>query len=126
MSTSKEIENKNGMLPDNVHAFYHAHVYFDAGTLELATQLCQQAERLFTLTLGRFHQKLVGPHPRWSCQLAFNQAEYDKLCHWLDKNRQGLSILIHADTGNDLKDHTEYAFWLGQPLILNLSLFMPR
>lgn len=123
MSTANNTSGKKGTLPDNTHEFYHAHVYFDEDSLEQATQLCQQARNLFELKLGRIHQKLVGPHPRWSCQLAFTQVEYDELISWLNKNRQGLSILVHADTGHDLKDHTDFASWLGEPLVLNLSLF---
>ncbi|MCL1125622.1 DOPA 4,5-dioxygenase family protein [Shewanella surugensis] len=123
MLKSKNIENKNATLPDNIHEFYHAHVYFDEASLEWATKLCQQAARSFELKLGRVHQKLVGPHPCWSCQLAFAQDQYEHVIPWLDENRQGLSILIHADTGHDLKDHTDYASWLGEPLLLNLSLF---
>ncbi|WP_299011794.1 DOPA 4,5-dioxygenase family protein [uncultured Shewanella sp.] len=123
MSKSNNIDNESTVLPDNLHEFYHAHVYFDEMTLPLARQLCQQAASLFEVKLGRIHQKLVGPHPKWSCQLAFTRMEYDTLLHWLNENRQGLSILIHADTGKDLQDHTEHASWLGVPLALNLAVF---
>ncbi|MGE8385139.1 MAG: DOPA 4,5-dioxygenase family protein, partial [Pseudomonas putida] len=50
---------------------YHAHVYYDAATMEQARELCEEAARLFPVTMGRMHQKPVGPHPDWSCQLAF-------------------------------------------------------
>ncbi|WP_298773585.1 DOPA 4,5-dioxygenase family protein [uncultured Shewanella sp.] len=123
MTDKNVFVHKDALLQENSHEFYHAHVYFDETTLPLATQLCQQAANLFNLKLGRIHQKLVGPHPKWSCQLAFTQVEYDELLHWLNKNRQGLSILIHADTGKDFQDHTEYASWLGVPLVLNLAVF---
>ncbi len=42
---------------------YHAHVYYDASTQEQARQLCEEAARLFPVTMGRMHQKPVGPHP---------------------------------------------------------------
>jgi DOPA 4,5-dioxygenase len=48
---------------------YYAHVYFDEQTLERARELCQKAAQLFGAAMGRVHQKPVGPHPRWSCQL---------------------------------------------------------
>lgn len=50
---------------------YHAHVYYDAATMDQARELCEEAARLFPVTMGRMHQKPVGPHPDWSCQLAF-------------------------------------------------------
>ena len=53
--------------PINSHDFYHAHVYFEQETTAFASDLCQKAGDLFTLKVGRVHQKPVGPHPKWSC-----------------------------------------------------------
>ena len=41
---------------------------------------------------------------------------------WLLHNRRGLDVLVHAVSGDDLKDHTEYALWLGQSLPLKLEV----
>ncbi len=98
---------------------YHAHVYFDEATFEQAKALCEEAGKLFQVTVGRMHRKPVGPHPSWSCQLAFDRSEYASLLSWLALNRKGLTILIHPLTGNDLKDHTDYASWMGKPQTLN-------
>ena len=48
---------------------YHAHVYFDAASREQAHALCEAAGRTLGVTVGRMHDKPVGPHPRGSCQL---------------------------------------------------------
>ncbi|WP_027967262.1 DOPA 4,5-dioxygenase family protein [Halomonas halocynthiae] len=109
--------------PVNSHKAYHAHVYFEQATLPLATSLCEQAGEKFGLKVGRVHQKNVGPHPKWSCQITFGTKHFDQLVPWLEQNREGLSILIHALTGNDLEDHTIYAYWLGDSLELDLSMF---
>ncbi len=101
---------------------YHAHVYFDEATFEQAKALCEEAGQRFSVTVGRFHRKPVGPHPSWSCQLAFNHGQYADLLSWLALNRKGLTILIHTLTGNDLKDHTDYASWMGEPQALNLDV----
>src|SRR5262245_47789666 len=101
--------------PRNAHDKYHAHVYFGEGTVEQARALCEQAAQRFGAVMGRVHQKLVGPHPHWSCQLAFDSTQFDALVPWLDANRGGLDILVHGQTGNSLQDHTEYAYWLGTP-----------
>lgn len=109
--------------PVNVHKGYHAHVYFDATTKDHASALCQEAGQQFGLRVGRFHETLVGPHPCWSCQITFGNRDFDAFIPWLDDNRGTLSVLVHALTGDDLKDHTEFAYWLGQPVPLNLDFF---
>ncbi|MRI34020.1 4,5-dioxygenase [Endozoicomonas sp. OPT23] len=108
--------------PVNAHDFYHAHVYFDAETVDYASQFFSSAGEKFGLKVGRVHQKLVGPHTRWSCQILFAAKDFDALIPWLEENRKGLSVLVHGDTGNDLRDHTEYAYWLGKPVEINLSV----
>lgn len=101
---------------------YHAHIYFDEATAEQAQALCEQANELFQVTISRMHHKRVGPHPCWSCQIAFNRSNYADLLSWLALNRKGLTILIHPLTGNDLKDHTDYASWMGEPQALKLDV----
>lgn len=109
--------------PVNNHKAYHAHVYFEQDTLEFASGLCEKAGELFGLKVGRVHQKPVGPHPKWSCQITFAAKNFDAFIPWVDENRNGLTILVHALTGNDLKDHTEYVYWLGDSVELKLSIF---
>lgn len=100
---------------------YHAHVYFGENTLELAQTLCNRAGELFPLQVGRFHHKPVVPHPCWSCQLAFEKDLAADVLSWLSLNRDRLNVLVHPLTGNDLKDHTDHAIWLGTPQTLNLA-----
>lgn len=109
--------------PQNAYSKYHAHVYFDADSLAQAQRLCESAAGHCGAAMGRVHQKLVGPHPRWSCQLAFDALQFDGLIAWLEANRGGLTILVHGLTGNDLADHTTHASWLGEPAELNLVCF---
>ncbi len=109
--------------PVNSHKAYHAHVYFDEETKQMANKICNAAGEKFGLRVGRFHEKLVGPHPCWSCQITFGSKDFDSFIPWLEERRQNLTVLVHAITGNDLQDHTEFAYWLGQPVALNLSIF---
>ncbi len=109
--------------PVNSHKAYHAHVYYDQGRLAQATTLLEQIPKKFGLKLGRIFEKPVGPHPCWSCQIIFKKSEFDEFVPWLDENRNGLTIFIHAMTGNDLDDHTRYAYWLGDSVELDLSMF---
>ena len=109
--------------PVNIHPAYHAHVYFDAGTSDQARALAAQAGRLFHVQVGRVHEREVGPHPRWSCQIAFDAKEFDKVVPWLDAHRDGLDVFVHGDTGDDLADHTTHAYWLGNEWPLKLEMF---
>ena len=112
--------------PENRFDAYHAHVYFDADTVEHARTLCSEAWQRFHVQLGRMHQKALGPHPRWSCQIAFDAEQFDALIPWLDERREGLTVLVHARTGDDLADHTEFAAWLGDPVELRTEIFEPK
>ena len=109
--------------PKNDYQHYHAHVYFDERTADPAYALCQEAGRRFGVLVGRFHKKLVGPHPQWSCQLSFDAKQFDALVPWLDDNRGGLTVFVHGLTGDALNDHTKAATWLGTPAQLDLSVF---
>jgi aromatic ring-cleaving dioxygenase len=114
---------KTHSRPRNIFLSYHAHVYFDHRTVEQARDVCQNAAKRFGVLMGRMHQKPVGPHPRWSCQLSFDSKQFDTLIPWLEQNRGGLTVLVHGVTGHDLEDHTTHASWLGEPVELNLEVF---
>ncbi|NKC12179.1 MAG: 4,5-dioxygenase [Gammaproteobacteria bacterium] len=101
---------------------FHAHVYFDANTVVAARALCEAASARFPVRMGRVHEKLVGPHPRFSCQLAFEPPVLGDLLSWLALNRQGLTVFVHPQTGDDLTDHTNHAIWMGQMLELDLDV----
>ncbi|MCD5992014.1 DOPA 4,5-dioxygenase family protein [Pseudomonas sp. CDFA 602] len=101
---------------------YHAHVYFDSHTLEQARSLCEAASARFGVQMGRVHEKRVGPHPDWSCQLAFEHAQLADVTLWLALNRKGLVVFLHPLTGNELRDHTDHAVWMGAVRPLDLSV----
>jgi DOPA 4,5-dioxygenase len=102
---------------------YHAHVYFDASTIDQARALCEEAALLVPLQMGRVHERPVGPHADWSCQLAFGPEFIGIVLPWLALNRKGLVVFLHPDTGDDLADHTEHAIWMGAVRPLDLSIF---
>ncbi len=109
--------------PQNIFPAYHAHVYFDQDTADSASLICQQAGTKFDIGVGGFHKKPVGPHTRWSCQLAFEQNQFNQVIPWLEANRENLTVFVHGLTGDDLKDHTEHASWLGTEVELDLTMF---
>ena len=101
---------------------YHAHLYFDAGSIDRARAVCERAAALFSLKLGRVHERPVGPHPDWSCQLAFKAELFDQVVPWLILNRDGLVVFLHPLTGNELLDHRDRAVWMGAIRQLDLSV----
>lgn len=98
-------------------------MYFGPATVAQARTLCEQAGELFGVAVGRVHEREVGPHPHWSCQLAFDRAQFDRLIPWLAQHRNGLDVFVHGVTGNDLADHTTHAYWLGEASELKLEMF---
>jgi DOPA 4,5-dioxygenase len=102
---------------------YHAHVYFDTNTIDQARALCSEAARQFGVEMGRVHERPVGPHPMWSCQLAATPAQFADLLPWLALKRNGLIVFAHPDTGDHLADHRDHCIWLGTGLDLDLTIF---
>ncbi len=82
---------------------YHAHIYYDAET--------------------RDHDAPVGPHPQSMYQIAFPREILATFVPWLMLNRDGLTVLLHPETGDDLTDHTAHAAWMGAILPLRLEVF---
>jgi aromatic ring-cleaving dioxygenase len=109
--------------PQNLHQAYHAHVYFGPPTVDEARALVARAGELFNVQVGRVHEKPVGPHPHWSCQIAFSAQEFDQVIPWLDEHRGRLDVLVHGLSGDALADHTAHASWLGNEWPLKLEIF---
>lgn len=103
---------------------YHAHVYYDpAATRERAARLRERIAAEFPgARLGRWHDATVGPHPQSMYQVAFPSALLATFLPWLMLNRDGLTVLVHPETGDDVADHSEHAAWLGAMLPLRLEV----
>lgn len=99
---------------------YHAHVYYDANSKPAAAKLRTEIEARFNITMGRWHDAPVGPHPMGSYQVGFEPAQFSVLLPWLAMNRGKLTIFVHPLTGDVLREHTENAIWLGQTQLLNM------
>jgi DOPA 4,5-dioxygenase len=101
---------------------YHAHIYYAPETRAMAEEIRAAIGDGFTVQLGRWHDRPIGPHPISMYQVAFAIAEFPRLVPWLMLNRRGLSVLVHPLTGDDYEDHATYALWLGPPLPLRLEV----
>lgn len=103
---------------------WHAHVYFDAESRDAAWALREDIVARFgdIMAMGRFHERPVGPHPKWSYQIAFTPEHLPTLMTWLTLNHSGLDVFLHPNTGNALRDHRDSAVWIGRSHVLNLGV----
>jgi DOPA 4,5-dioxygenase len=102
---------------------FHAHIYFDPDEVEQARALGAAARAKFGVSEGHYHLRPVGPHPRGSCQLTVPTDQFGDVAQWLVLNRGGLIIFAHANTGDDLADHTRHVIWFGESEKLSLAIF---
>lgn len=100
---------------------YHAHVYYDPESREVAERVREGLGARFDVQLGRWHDKPVGPHPKSMYQVVFSPGQFSKVVPWLMLNRAGLDILVHPETDDSVADHLHRCLWLGKKLKLNIS-----
>ncbi len=102
---------------------FHIHLYYDETNIEIAKDLAKEAKKIYPIDVGTFHEKNVGPHPRWSVQLAVPVDIFGDVLTFVALNRKGLTVFSHPTTGNGLKDHVDHAIWMGEVLDLNAGAF---
>jgi DOPA 4,5-dioxygenase len=109
-------------------AHYHAHIYYDPATTRSRAEHVREliGAEFPEAKLGRWHDELVGPHPQSMYQVAFAAEILARFVPWLMLNRDGLTVLLHPETGDDYTDHTAHAAWFGAVLPLRLEVFGKR
>ncbi|ETW79054.1 hypothetical protein HETIRDRAFT_478392 [Heterobasidion irregulare TC 32-1] len=82
-----------------------------------ARELHERIRREFPeLRIYKFWEKPVGPHPTAMFEVnTFDPHQTGTLFSWLAVNRGPCSVLIHPNTDNSYRDHTELATWMGTP-----------
>jgi len=102
---------------------WHAHVYFDAASRDVAWAFRRVIATQFgaLVELGHFHERPVGPHPRWSYQLAFAPSQFAEVVSWLALNHGDLDVFVHPNTGDQVRDHRDSAIWIGRSWQLDLK-----
>ena len=102
---------------------FHAHIYYDPEEVERAKKLAATVQSRFPVTVGHFHLRPVGPHPRGSVQLTVPADQFGEVAQYLALNRGSVTVFAHANTGDDLADHTDHVIWFGPSEPLDLSIF---
>lgn len=105
---------------------HHIHIYFEPGT-ESAAQariLAGEIEKRFpAAVISAAEIGLIGPHTRPNHAIHIAAGAFGAVVPWVQINSGGLSILIHPDRGDDLKDHIGPSMWLGNPVPYNERFF---
>ena len=109
---------------------YHAHVYFDTGSLSVAQHLHHDLVDMLgngslpgLVLVGKMYDKGVGPHPKPQFEVQFLASALARIVPLFEAS--GLTSLIHPVTDDDLADHTTLAKWIGEPLLLDNSVLDP-
>jgi DOPA 4,5-dioxygenase len=103
--------------------YFHIHLYYDESTMQVAKNLATTVKDKFSIPVGTFHEKNVGPHPRWSVQLSVPNDSFGEILSFVALNRKNLTVFSHPETGQGLLDHTDHAIWMGEILALNTNIF---
>lgn len=99
---------------------FHVHVYFDKATKDIARDLYQElVEQGFKP--GRVHESPMGPHTKPMFYVPVSNEQFGTIVPFLMLNREGLSVLVHPVTGNEIADHTEHPLWMGEVLPIDLN-----
>jgi DOPA 4,5-dioxygenase len=99
--------------------YYHAHIYWQNENQRSAALTLRQPLQNLGCRLGTIHDTPIGPHPYAMYQVNYNSDIQESVEELLSTTK--LDILLHEDTGDDLRDHTEGARWIGNKLILDLE-----
>jgi len=63
----------------------------------------------------------LGPNPIPMYQAVFPAEQFSTIVPWLMLNRDGLTVLVHPETDDDVADQRDNPPWLGEKLDLNIA-----
>ncbi|KIW05576.1 uncharacterized protein PV09_03451 [Verruconis gallopava] len=104
-------------------AGFDVHIYYahtDPFQYQFAKELWERIRREFPeLRIYKVWDRPVGPHPIAMFEVnVFTPEQFGAFIPWLVIHRGPLSALIHPNTGDDERDHTQRATWMGTPVPL--------
>lgn len=98
---------------------YHAHIYWESAQQQIVALSLRELLTAIGCELGRVWNGPVGPHPLPMYQASYNDRTKQSVEKLLANS--GLTVLLHEETGDALRDHTTGARWLGKQLELDLE-----
>jgi len=125
---SKSYEEFTDGIDNGRRGGFDVHIYYYQANAEqtaFAKALWERIRREFPeLRIYTFWDRPIGPHPVAMFEVnLFTPAQFGAFIPWLVINRGPLSALLHPNTSDAERDHTQRATWLGQQMPLDLSIF---
>lgn len=103
---------------------YHAHIYYQPAEYYSADALRESFRSDPSVCfVGAMTDAGVGPHPIAQYEIHFVAEARDNVVATIKQT--GLRALVHPLTDDDLADHTSLAHWIGEPVVLDLSVLDP-
>jgi aromatic ring-cleaving dioxygenase len=105
---------------------YDVHIYLEKGkeSEKKADALVQKMLALFPDAINAVHHNgAIGPHLSLNYGVDIKPESFGKIVSWLMMNHDGLSVLVHPRTGDELGDHEDRPLWIGKTLPLNPDYF---
>jgi aromatic ring-cleaving dioxygenase len=116
-------------VTNGIRGGFDLHIYYfqnNSVQLTFARELWQRIRHEFPeLRIYKFWEKPVGPHPYAMFEVnVFTPEQFGAFVPWLVINRGPLSVLLHpnCDDGDEIRDHTQRATWLGEKVPLDVGL----
>ncbi|KAG9190294.1 DOPA 4,5-dioxygenase [Alternaria panax] len=118
-------------IDNGIRGGFDVHIYFlqsDGEEVKFANELWERIRREFPeLRIYRVWDRPIGPHPIAMFEVnIFTPEQFGAFIPWLVINRGPLSALVHPNTDDELRDHTQRATWMGQPLPLSTKMFREK
>ena len=108
----------------NPDAPYHAHIYYDPAERPAAAALRDDfGEDPAILFVGAMTDGAAGPHPIAQYEVHFLARSQAAVVAAIEAT--GLRALVHPLTDDDLADHTTLANWIGEPVVLDVTVLDP-
>jgi aromatic ring-cleaving dioxygenase len=129
-ATSKSVAYERFVEPitNGPRGGFDIHIYYYQSNPEqtkFAKELWERIRREFPeLRIYKVWDKPVGPHSLAMFEVnLFTPEQFGAFIPWLVINRGPLSALIHPNTDNALRDHTQRATWMGREVPIDTSRF---
>ncbi|RMY74630.1 hypothetical protein D0864_09979 [Hortaea werneckii] len=114
-------------ITNSTRGGFDVHIYFlqtSPSESQFAQELWERIRREFPeLRIYRVWDKPIGPHPVAMFEVnLFTPEQFGAFVPWLVIHRGPLSVLLHPNTGDDVRDHTQLATWMGKPYPLQVGM----
>ncbi|GAB1739749.1 hypothetical protein NU219Hw_g4687t1 [Hortaea werneckii] len=101
-------------ITNSTRGGFDVHIYYlqtNASESQFAQELWERIRREFPeLRIYRVWDKPIGPHPVAMFEVnLFTPEQFGAFVPWLVIHRGPLSVLLHPNTGDDVRDHTQLA-----------------